>query len=310
MRVRTPRLPITRVATGTVQNAKARWPESGLPRETELLPVAYFHVVFTVPGEIARIAYQNKSVVYNLLFKAAAQTLLTIGADTKHLEALLGLTAVLHTWGSGLTHHPHLHCIVPGGGLSLDGQRWVACRPSFFLPVRVLSRLFRRLFLEQMAELHANGQLSFFGKLHTLEKPQAFTDFLSPLRNTEWVVDARAPFAEPGAVLEYLSRYSHRVAIANSRLIACDKQRVTFKWKDYRAEQDNRYKTMSLDTAEFIRCFLIHVSPRGFHRIRHYGLSANGGRAKNLAKARTLLHVITHNDVNDDADDLDTADWL
>jgi hypothetical protein len=279
-------------------------------REAELLPVAYFHVVFTVPGKIGRIAYQNKAVVYNLLFKAAAQTLLTIGADTKHLGARLGLTAVLHTWGSAMTHHPHLHCIVPGGGLSLDGQRWVACRPTFFLPVRVLSRLFRRLFLERLVELHAGGQLAFFNKLHTLENPQTFARFLAPLRNTEWVVDARAPFAGPGAVLEYLSRYTHRVAIANSRLIACDKQHVTFKWKDYRAEQDNRYKTMSLDTPEFIRRFLLHVLPRGFHRIRHYGLSANGGRAKNLAKARTLLHVVTHDDVNDDADDLAPTDWL
>ena len=279
-------------------------------REAELLPVAYFHVVFTVPGKIGRIAYQNKSVIYNLLFKAAAQTLLTIGADTKHLGARLGLTAVLHTWGSAMTHHPHLHCIVPGGGLSLDGQHWIACRPTFFLPVRVLSRLFRRLFLEQLVELHASGQLAFFNKLHTLENPHAFAQFLAPLRNTEWVVDARAPFAGPGAVLEYLSRYTHRVAIANSRLIACDKQRVTFKWKDYRVEQDNRYKTMSLDTPVFIHRFLLHVLPRGFHRIRHYGLSANGGRAKNLAKARTLLQVVTHDDVNDDADDTTPADWL
>ena len=277
-------------------------------REAELLPVAYFHVVFTVPGQIADIAYQNKSVIYNLLFKAAAQTLLTIGADSKHLGARLGLTAVLHTWGSAMTHHPHLHCIVPGGGLSLDGQHWVACRPTFFLPVRVLSRLFRRLFLDKLAQLHADGQLVFFNKLHTLVNPQTFTQFLAPLRNTEWVVDARAPFAGPGAVLEYLSRYTHRVAIANSRLIACDKQRVTFKWKDYRAQQDHRYKTMTLGTPEFIRRFLIHVLPRGFHRIRHYGSSANGGRAENLAKARALLQVETHNDVNDDGDDLPPAD--
>jgi len=280
-------------------------------REAELLPVAYFHVVFTVPGQIGDIAYQNKSVIYNLLFKAAAQTLLTIGADTKHLGARLGLTAVLHTWGSSLTHHPHLHCIVQGGGLSLDGQRWVACRPTFFLPVRVLSRLFRRLFLDQLAQLHAGGQLALFNKLHKLENPQAFAQFLAPLRSTEWVVDARAPFAGPGAVLEYLSRYTHRVAIANSRLIACDDQCVTFKWKDYRAKQDNRYKTMSLETSEFIRRFLIHVLPHGFHRIRHYGLFANGQRAENLAKARALLGVEKPRGDTDDSDDAAAPEhWL
>jgi len=276
-------------------------------REAELLPVPYFHVVFTVPAQIGNIAYQNKAVVYNLLFKAAADTLLTIGADPKHLGARLGLIAVLHTWGSAMTHHPHLHGIVPGGGLSLDGERWIACRPTFFLPVRVLSRRFRRAFLDKLCELHAAGQLSFFGKLQELEHPRAFAKFLAPLRKTEWVVDARPPFAGPAAVLAYLSRYTHRVAIANSRLIAFDEHRVTFKWKDYRAKEENRYKTMSLDTHEFIRRFLIHVLPHGFHRIRHYGLFANGQRAENLVKARQLLGVKTHQDPNDN--DV-PPDWL
>ncbi len=278
-------------------------------REAELLPVAYFHVVFTVPAAIGDIAYQNKALVYALLFKAAAETLLTIGADPKHLGARLGLVAVLHTWGSAMTHHPHLHCIVPGGGLSLDGERWVASRPTFFLPVRVLSRRFRRVFLDKLCEHHAGGQLSFFGKLQPLENPRDFADFLAPLRKSEWVVDARAPFAGPAAVLAYLSRYTHRVAIANSRLIAFDEHRVTFKWKDYRAKEENRYKTMSLNTHEFIRRFLIHVLPHGFHRIRHYGLFANGQRAENLVKARQLLGVKTHQDPNDNDDDA-PPDWL
>ena len=281
-------------------------------REAELLPVAYFHVVFTVPGAIGDIAYQNKALVYNLLFKAAAETLLTIGADPKHLGARLGLVAVLHTWGSAMTHHPHLHCIVPGAGLSLDGERWVACRPTFFLPVRVLSRRFRRVFLDKLCERHAAGRLAFFGKLEPLQDPRAFADFLAPLRKTEWVVDARPPFAGPAAVLAYLSRYTHRVAIANSRLIAFDAQRVTFRWKDYRAKNEHRYKTMSLETSEFIRRFLIHVLPRGFHRIRHYGLFANGQRAENLAKARALLRVETPQAINDsdDSDDAAPVHWL
>jgi len=280
-------------------------------REAELLPVAYFHVVFTVPGAIGDIAYQNKAVVYALLFKAAAETVLTIGADPKHLGARLGLVAVLHTWGSAMTHHPHLHCVVPGAGLSLDGERWVACRPTFFLPVRVLSRRFRRVFLDKLCALHAAGRLSFFGKLEPLQDPRAFADFLAPLRKTEWVVDARPPFAGPAAVLAYLSRYTHRVAIANSRLIAFDAQRVTFKWKDYRATERHRYKTMSLETSEFIRRFLIHVLPHGFHRIRHYGLFANGQRAENLAKARALLGVEKPRGDTDDSDDAAAPEhWL
>ncbi len=280
-------------------------------REAELLPVAYFHVVFTVPAPIGDIAYQNKSVIYNLLFKAAAETLLTIGADPKHLGARLGLTAVLHTWGSAMTHHPHLHFIVPGGGLSLDGEHWVPCKRGFLLPVRVLSRLFRRLFLEQLRAAHQARRLEFYGQHRALADPKAFAEFLAPLQHIEWVVYAKRPFAGPATVLEYLARYTHRVAIANSRLIAFDQQRVTFKWKDYRAQEENRYQTMSLDTDEFIRRFLIHVLPHGFHRIRHYGLFANGGRAENLVKARALLGIETPQEVNDnDNSDEATPDWL
>jgi hypothetical protein len=260
-------------------------------REAELLPVAYYHVVFTLPAPIADIAYQNKAEIYAILFKAAAETLITIAADPKHLGARIGLTAVLHTWGSALTHHPHLHCIVPGGGLSLDGQRWVSCRPGFFLPVRVLSRLFRRLVLEQLAAAHEAGRLRFFGDHAPLAEPHAFAAYLAPLRKIEWIVYAKRPFAGPQAVLAYLSRYTHRVAIANSRLIAFDDNGVTFRWKDYRAKGRQRQKLMTLASGEFIRRFLIHVLPSGFHRIRHYGLFANGGRADNLARARELLGV-------------------
>jgi hypothetical protein len=284
-------------------------------REAELLPVAYFHVVFTVPGQIGDIAYQNKAIVYDLLFKAAAETLLTIGADPKHLGARLGITAVLHTWGSAMTHHPHLHCIVPGGGLSHDGERWVASRPNFFVPVRVLSRLFRRRFLERLGALHGNGQLAFFGKLQALNEPRAFAALLAPLRKRDWVVDARAPFAGPAAVLAYLSRYTHRVAIDNSRLIAYDEHQVTFRWKDYRATEESRYKTMTLHTGEFIRRFLIHTLPRGFHRIRHYGLFANARRASNLDRTRALLELATPpelDEANDHAatDDDSPPNWL
>jgi hypothetical protein len=258
-------------------------------REAELLPVPYFHVVFTLPALIADIAYQNKAVIYDLLFKAAAATTLTIAADPKHLGASVGITAVLHTWGSALTHHPHVHMIVPGGGISLDGQRWIACRPTFFLPVRVLSRLFRRLFLKMLATAHESDRLAFFGDHISLADKKAFTAFLAPLRKAEWVVYAKQPFGGPQAVLAYLSRYTHRVAIANRRLISADDSGVTFKWKDYRIEGPDRYKTMTLATPEFIRRFLIHVLPRGVHRIRHYGLFANGSRVANIARARELL---------------------
>jgi Putative transposase/Transposase zinc-binding domain len=271
-------------------------------RQAELLPVAYYHVVFTLPAPIADIAYQNKAQIYAILFKAAAETLLTIAADPKHLGARIGLTAVLHSWGSALTHHPHVHCIVPGGGLSPDGERWVSCRPGFFLPVRVLSRLFRRLFLEKLAAAHEAGRLHFFGGHAPLAECHAFAAYLAPLRKIEWVVYAKRPFAGPQAVLAYLSRYTHRVAIANSRLIAFDDNGVTFRWKDYRAKGRERQKVMTLASDEFIRRFLIHVLPGGFHRIRHYGLFANGGRAENLARVRDLLGLQAQQDQPGDAD--------
>jgi hypothetical protein len=256
-------------------------------RQAELLPVPYFHVVFTLPAAIAEIAYQNKAVAYDLLFKAAAETLITIAADPKHLGARIGFTSVLHTWGSALTHHPHVHMIVPGGGISLDGARWVPCRPGFFLPVRILSRLFRRLFLNNLAAAHR--QLQFFGNHAPLANEQAFAAYLAPLHKIEWVVYSKRPFGGLAAVLAYLSRYTHRVAIANSRLIAFDSSGVTFKWKDYRIKGRDRYKLMTLATDEFIRRFLIHVLPRGFQRIRHYGLLAKTSSAANIALARKLL---------------------
>ena len=267
--------------------AAQRWLDA---RQAELLPVAYYHVVFTLPAPISDIAYQNKAVIYHLLCKAAAQTLLTIAADPQHLGARIGITMVLHTWGSAMTHHPHVHCIVPGGGISNEGQRWIACRPGFFLPVRVLSRLFRRLFLENLINAHSAGQLQFFGRHQVLANPQAFDDYLQPVRNIEWVVYAKRPFAGPKAVLSYLARYTHRVAIANNRLISHNERGVTFKWKDYRQKQQYQHKTMTLDTDEFIRRFLIHVLPPGFHRIRHYGLFANTVRSNNLAQIHQLLH--------------------
>jgi predicted Zn-ribbon and HTH transcriptional regulator len=258
-------------------------------REAELLPVPYYHVVFTLPGPIADIAYQNKAVLYDLLFKVSAETMLTIAADPKHLGGRIGITSVLHTWGSAMTHHPHVHMIVPGGGISPDGQRWVSCRPGFFLSVRVLSRLFRRLFLEALSAAHEANRLNFFGNNTHLIEAQSFAAYLAPLRKTEWVVYAKRPFGGPEAVLAYLSRYTHRVAIANSRLIAFDQQGVTFKWKDYRVEGRDRYQRMTLETNEFIRRFLIHVLPKGLHRIRHYGLFAKNACADNIVRARELL---------------------
>ena len=260
-------------------------------REAELLPVDYFHLVFTLPGPIADIAYQNKAAIYGLLFTAAAEATLTIAADPKRLGAKIGITSVLHTWGSAMTHHPHAHMIVPGGGISLDDTCWVSCRPGFFLPVRVLSRLFRRLFLSKLLAAHQTGRLAFFGDRAALAEPRAFAAFLAPLRKLEWVVYAKKPFAGPQAVLAYLARYTHRVAISNRRLISADKTGVTFKWKDYRIEGPGRYNTMTLPTHEFIRRFLTHVMPKGLHRIRHYGLFANGNRAANIARARELLAV-------------------
>jgi len=275
-------------------------------REAELLPVPYYHVVFTLPAAIADIAYQNKAVIYDLLFKASAETLITIAADPKHLGARVGVLSVLHTWGSALTHHPHVHMIVPGGGISRDGNKWVACRPGFFLPVRVLSRLFRRLFLEKLVAAHKTGQLQFFGDHTSLIDPQAFAAYLAPSRNAEWYVYSKRPFGGPEAVLAYLARYTHRVAISNSRLIALDDRGVTFKWKDYRIEGRDRYKQMTLDTHEFIRRFLIHVLPSGFHRIRHYGLLANTSRADNIARARELLAVPKPQSKAADADSTET----
>jgi hypothetical protein len=258
-------------------------------RETELLPVPYYHVVFTLPAAIADIAYQNKAVIYDILFKAAAETLLTIAADPQHLGARIGITMVLHTWGSALTHHPHVHCIVPGGGIALDGTHWVSCRPGFFLPVRVLSRLFRRLVLEKLAAAHDAERLHFFGDHAPLADAPAFAATLAPLRQAEWVVYAKRPFGGPEAVLAYLARYTHRVAISNSRLIAFDQVGVTFRWKDDRAKAHARAKVMTLATGEFIRRFLLHVLPSGFHRIRHYGLFAHAARAANIMRARALL---------------------
>jgi hypothetical protein len=260
-------------------------------REAELLPVPYFHVVYTLPAPIADIAYQNKQVIYDLLFKAAADTTLTIAKDPKHLGARIGLTAVLHTWGSAMTHHPHVHMIVPGGGLSHDRSRWVPCRPDFLVHVRVLSRLFRHRFLKMLIAAHRDDRLKFFGTHASLAAIKAFRAFLAPLRKTKWVVYAKEPFAGPEPVLRYLSRYTHRVAISNQRLVAADDGGVAFRWKDYRLDGPDRWKTMTLHPHEFIRRFLMHVLPKGFHRIRHYGLFANGNRADNIAQARELLNV-------------------
>jgi hypothetical protein len=269
-------------------SAAKRWLDA---RQADLLPVEYYHVVFTLPAPIADIAYQNKAALYGLLFDIAAETLLRIAADPKHLGADIGATLVLHTWGSALTHHPHVHGIVPGGGLAPDGTRWVACRPGFFLSVRVLSRLFRRRILEELQQLHDGGKLRFFGEHAALADAVAFKAWLAPLRKCEWVVYAKRPFAGPQAVLAYLSRYTHRVAISNSRLLAMDERGVAFRWKDYRAKGKTRHKAMTLSPQEFMRRFLLHVLPGGFHRIRHYGLLANSNRRDNLALARELLQV-------------------
>jgi len=258
-------------------------------RQAELLPAPYFHVVFTLPAPVAEIAFQNKAVVYAILFKAAAETLRLIAAEPKHLGAEIGFLAVLHTWGQNLHHHPHVHCVVPGGGPSLDGTRWIACRPSFFLPVRVLSRLFRRLFLETLQTAFEAGELSFFGELAELARPAAFTEGLTKLRRVEWVVYAKPPFGGPEQVLAYLGRYTHRVAISNSRLVSLTDGRISFRWKDYR--HHGKPKIMTLDADEFIRRFLLHTLPDGFHRIRHYGFLSNGHRATKLTICRKLLAV-------------------
>jgi hypothetical protein len=264
--------------------ARAAWLAD---RQAELLPVPYFHVVFTLPAAAAEITFQNKAAVYGILFRAAAETLSTIAADPRHLGAEIGFIAVLHTWGQNLQHHPHVHCLVPGGGLSLDGTRWISCRPGFFLPVRVLSRLFRRLFLEKLAAAFEAGKLGFFGTLAGLADPAMFARLMAALRRREWVVYAKRPFADPEAVLAYLGRYTHRVAIANSRLVALAGDQVSFRWRDYR--HHNKNKVMTLAAEEFIRRFLLHALPDGFHRIRHYGFLANCRRDDKLALCRKLL---------------------
>lgn len=271
-------------------------------RMEDLLPVQYFHVVFTLPSQIADIAYQNKAAVYGLLFKASSETLRIIAADPKHLGATIGMTSVLHTWGSAMTHHPHVHVVVPGGGLSSDGQRWVACRKGFLVSVKVLSRLFRRLFLEGLAKLHKEGKLAFFGSLSKLADPDAFATYLAPLRKINWVVYAKQPFGGPEAVLAYLSRYTHRIAISNHRLVSADADAVAFRWKDYRIKSGDRMKVMRLSTSEFIRRFLIHVLPSGFHRIRHTGFLANGIRRDRIEMIRRLLDVDPDADLKADDD--------
>ena len=286
------------------QAAAARtWLEA---READLLPVGYFHVVFTLPAEIAAIAFTNKALVYDLLFKAAAETMLTIAADPQHLGARIGITAVLHTWGSAMTHHPHVHMIVPGGGIAPDGSRWISSRPAFLLPVRVLGALFRRLFLTRLLALRDAGRLAFFGKLAGLADRRAFLRYLSPVRKKRSVVYAKPPFAGPEAVLAYLSRYTHRVAISNSRLISFDRRGVTFRYKDYRRSGADRQQVMTISADEFIRRFLLHVLPQGFHRIRHYGLLAGSARKDGIALARRLLGVApqAEDDALDDPPDV------
>ena len=266
--------------------ARAAWVEQ---RTAELLDTQYFHVVFTVPEPIAAIALQNKRVVYRILFRATAETLQTIAADPRHLGAEIGFFAVLHTWGQTLVHHPHLHCVVPGGGLSPDGTRWIACRPGFFLPVRVLSRLFRRLFLQHLQAAFDAGTLHLEGTLHPLHDRCAWTRYLAPARQTEWVVYAKRPFAGPQQVLDYIGRYTHRVAISNDRLRDIDHDEVRFTYKDYRVNPPHALKTMTLAATEFIRRFLLHVLPLGFHRIRYYGFLSPRHRTEQLTRCRQLL---------------------
>jgi len=258
-------------------------------RKEELLPAEYFHVVFTVPEQIARIAFHNKEKVYNILFRATSETLLTIAADPQHMGARIGFFAVLHTWGQNLLHHPHLHCVIPGGGLSADHERWIASKPGFFLPVQVLSELFRRLFLEALEEAFRKGELQFFGELTPLAEPAAFADYLVPLGKAKWVVYAKPPFGGPQRAIEYLGRYTHRVAISNQRLLSLEAGQVSFQWKDYRHKNKQNSKTMTLEAGEFIRRFLIHTLPPGFQRIRHFGFLANCHRKAKLALCRQLL---------------------
>ncbi len=272
--------------------ARAQWLEH---RQAELLPgVEYFHVVFTLPEPIAALALQNKRVLYDILFRASAETLRTIAADPKHLGAEIGFITLLHTWGQNLQHHPHVHCVVPGGGIAPDGEHWIACRPGFFLPVRVLSRLFRRLFLAQLRHAFDTGALHFYGQLEPLADAQAFAAFLAPAAQAEWVVYAKPPFGDARHVLDYLGRYTHRVAISNHRLVSLDDGHVTFRWKDYK--HPGAPKTMTLEADEFIRRFLLHVPPDGFKRIRSYGWLANRHRTARLATCRRLLGVVAPTD--------------
>ena len=264
---------------------RMRWLEN---RQGELLAVEYFHVVFTLPEKIARIAFYNKAVVYGILFRAAAETLLAIARDPKYLGADIGFFGILHTWGQNLLHHPHVHFVVPGGGIGPDGK-WVRCRPGFFLPVRVLSRLFRRLFLEALLKAFEKRQLKFFGELESLKGQTAFRAFLDPLRKSEWVVYAKKPFGGPQTAIQYLGRYTHRVALSNDRILGVSAGRVTFQWKDYRGKDRHKSRTMTLETEEFIRRFLMHTLPPGFQRIRYFGLMANRHRKKSLALCRELL---------------------
>ena len=264
--------------------ARADWLEK---RQGELLECEYFHVVFTLPEPLAALALQNKREMYGLLFRATAESLQSIAADPQHLGAQIGFFCILHSWGQTLTHHPHLHCVVPGGGISLGGSRWVACRPGFFLPVRVLSRRFRNLYLRYLQEIYAAGKLRFYGALQSLSDPKSFAQYLAPLHSTEWVVYAKPPFGGPDRVLDYLGRYTHRVAISNNRLKELQDGQVSFAYKDYKHEQ--RQKVMTLSADEFLRRFLMHVLPNGFQRIRHYGLLGNRHRAENLARCRKLL---------------------
>ena len=256
-------------------------------READLLPVGYFHVVFTLPAEVADVAFQNKAAVYDLLFQAASETMLRIAADPKHLGARIGITAVLHTWGSALTHHPHVHMVVPGGGISLDGQRWVCSRPAFLLPVRVLGKLFRGVFLSRLLALHDAGRLGFFGGLAPLAERRAFLRHLAPVRKKRWAVYAKPPFAGPQQVVDYVGRYTHRVAISNHRIVDIGDGQVKFRWRDYR--DNNQEKTMPLSADEFIRRFLLHVLPSGFQRIRYYGFLSNRYRKEKLEHGRQLL---------------------
>lgn len=267
--------------------ARAQWIED---RQSELLNSSYFHLVFTVPEQIAAIAFFNKRVVYNILFRTAAETLRTIAVDPRHLGAEIGFFSVLHTWGQNLLHHPHIHCVVPGGGLSPDRKHWISCRPGFFLPVRVLSRLFRRLFLRQLEKAFEADELRFPPSMKQLQHQDQFLRYLAPVGKVEWVVYAKKPFAGPKQVLNYLGRYTHRVAISNNRLLEIERGRVRFLWKDYRNGKRHR-TTMTLTATEFIRRFLMHVLPDRFQRIRYYGFLGNRYRKEKLLLCRRLLGV-------------------